>query len=345
MLRILAALFVFLFCASGHKAEAQYRIALTNYSFSETNLEVGKVHFLPTNHHAKLVRLSKESKKHFTFGKDLVLRVRKKLAALPVKWLDLVVEVDGQKFPFRIVKDAFLKNQVIAHRGAWKNTGAPENSLAALQHAIALGCRGSEFDVHMSSDSVLFVHHDLDVKGVVIELTPAADLSLMKLPNGEALPTLASYLTTGLQQNQTKLILEIKPSGVSKARSLALAQQVVALVQQHKAQGWVEYISFDYDILLQVRKLEPFARVAYLNGNTSPADLAKDGMYGFDYNQSVLKNKPHWMEEAQRHRLTTNVWTVNASEEMDWFLERGIDFITTNEPELLMKKVRNQVGK
>jgi glycerophosphoryl diester phosphodiesterase len=345
MLRILAALFVFLFCASGHKAEAQHRIALTNYSFSETNLEVGKVHFLPTNHHAKLVRLSKESRKHFKLGKGLTLRVRKKSAELPVKWLDLEVEVDGQKFPFRIVKDAFVKNQVIAHRGAWKNTGAPENSLAALQHAIALGCRGSEFDVHMSSDSVLFVHHDHDVKGVPIEQTPAADLSLMKLPNDEALPTLGSYLATGLQQNHTKLILEIKPSGVSKARSLALACKVVALVQQHQAQGWVEYISFDYDILLQVRKLEPFARVAYLNGEKSPADLAKDGLYGFDYNQGVLKNKPNWIKEAHRHRLTTNVWTVNAPEEMDWFLDRGIDFITTNEPEILLEKVRKPAGK
>jgi glycerophosphoryl diester phosphodiesterase len=46
--------------------------------------------------------------------------------------------------------------RVIAHRGAWKNTGVPENSIASLQHAIALGCYGSEFDVHLSADSVPF---------------------------------------------------------------------------------------------------------------------------------------------------------------------------------------------
>jgi glycerophosphoryl diester phosphodiesterase len=41
---------------------------------------------------------------------------------------------------------------VIAHRGAWKNAGVPENSIASLQHAIDLCCYGSEFDVHMSAD-------------------------------------------------------------------------------------------------------------------------------------------------------------------------------------------------
>src|SRR6185369_6559713 len=51
---------------------------------------------------------------------------------------------------FRIVKDNFIHNKVIAHRGAWKNTGTAENSIASLNHAIDLGCQGSEFDVHMS---------------------------------------------------------------------------------------------------------------------------------------------------------------------------------------------------
>ena len=66
------------------------------------------------------------------------------------------------------------KNKVIAHRGAWKNTGATENSIGALEHAIKLGCYGSEFDVHMSADSVLYVHHDHAIKGTHIEKTTSA---------------------------------------------------------------------------------------------------------------------------------------------------------------------------
>ena len=33
---------------------------------------------------------------------------------------------------------SFSKNQVIAHRGAWKKNGFPQNSIASLDYAIAL---------------------------------------------------------------------------------------------------------------------------------------------------------------------------------------------------------------
>ena len=41
------------------------------------------------------------------------------------------------------------KNQVIAHRGAWKKNKFPENSIASLNEAIRLKCFGSEFDVYI----------------------------------------------------------------------------------------------------------------------------------------------------------------------------------------------------
>ena len=47
------------------------------------------------------------------------------------------------------------KNQVIAHRGAWKKNNFPQNSIASLNEAVKLGCYGSEFDVWMTADNVL----------------------------------------------------------------------------------------------------------------------------------------------------------------------------------------------
>ena len=41
----------------------------------------------------------------------------------------------------------FASNKAIAHRGAFKKNGFPENSIASLREAIRLGCTGSEFDV------------------------------------------------------------------------------------------------------------------------------------------------------------------------------------------------------
>jgi glycerophosphoryl diester phosphodiesterase len=196
----------------------------------------------------------------------------------------------------------------------------------------------------MSSDSVLFIHHDPTIEGISIEKTPAAELSKLKLSNGENLPTLAAYLQEGTRQNTTRLILEIKASEISKERSLALAEKVLQLVQKYRAQGWVDYISFDFDILKKIQQLDPFAKVAYLNGDKSPAELARHQFYGFDYHFKVLQKNENWIDEAHKHKLTVNAWTVNDEILMDWLLSKKAEFITTNEPELLLQKVKKSAS-
>jgi glycerophosphoryl diester phosphodiesterase len=228
------------------------------------------------------------------------------------------------------------KNKVIAHRGAWKNTGATENSIAALQHAIKLGCHGSEFDVHMSADSVIFVNHDHTIKGIDIEKTTSEELSKIRLGNGENLPTLEAYLKTGGKQKKTRLILEIKTSAVSKERSLALAAKCVEMVKKLKVEKITDYIAFDFDVCLKVKELAPKAHVEYLNGDKTPQEIKTAGLDGTDYHFNVYKKKENYLKELQALKLTTNVWTVNDESTMKWFLERGIDYITTNEPELLL---------
>lgn len=38
----------------------------------------------------------------------------------------------------------------------------------------------------------------------------------------------------------------------------------------------------------------------------------------------------------RQKKLTTNVWTVNDEADLKYFLEKDVDYITTNEPELLL---------
>ena len=171
-----------------------------------------------------------------------------------------------------------IVTQVIAHRGAWKNTGVPENSIAALKHAIRLGCYGSEFDVHLSLDSIPFVLHDHSIQGIHIEKTIAAQLSQIKLPNGEFLPTLESYLEAGKNQKSTRLVLEIKSSSISKERSLALAAKCVEMVRKLNVSTITEYIAFDFDVCKKVKELNPSAIVTYLNGDKSPDEIAAAGL-------------------------------------------------------------------
>ena len=96
--------------------------------------------------------------------------------------------------PASFAQTSFAKNKVIAHRGAWKAQGLPQNSLASLREAIRLGCEGSEFDVWMTADEVLVVNHDGDFMGMEIEHSTYQQLLAQKLPNGEPIPTLREYL-------------------------------------------------------------------------------------------------------------------------------------------------------
>lgn len=233
---------------------------------------------------------------------------------------------------------SFAQNKVIAHRGAWKNTQAPQNSLASLKHAIRLGCAGAEFDIRMTKDEVLVINHDLEYQGLDIEKSSYQELLGKPLKNGEPLPTLQAYLKAGKKQRHTRLIAEIKPSPSGKERSLHIAAKVVALVQKVKAQRWVTYISFDYDVLKKVHELDSKAPTQYLNGSASIAQLTADGLGGADYHFSVFQRDDNWIKQARQAGLTTNAWTVNDSLVMDFLLVRGIDYLTTDEPELALRK-------
>lgn len=321
-------------------ATAQSGLSLTNYTFSASQPIVGT---LKTNQPATRYTLSGPHAAVFTLSKDKQLAIRSRAVGQAQPWYDLVFEgktPSGRvRDTLRVVNDQFIRNQVIAHRGAWKQSRTTENSLTALNNAIKLGCMGSEFDVHMSADSVLVINHDPIIQGLAIEKTPAKELLALKLSNGETLPTLEAYLTEGMKQNRTRLILEIKTSTFGKERSMALTERVVKLVHHMRAQAWVDYIAFDYDVCKKVRALDPDAKVAYLNGDKSPTALAEDKLFGFDYHFNVVKKNEAWIQEAQQRHLTVNVWTVNDKDTMEWMLARRVDFITTNEPELLLELV------
>lgn len=237
-------------------------------------------------------------------------------------------------------KIKFAENTIVAHRGAWKNENYPENSIASLRHAIKLKCTGTEFDVRMTADDSLIVNHDPHYKDLPIEQTKYSGLIIHNLSNGEKLPTLREYILEGIKNNTTtQLVCEIKPSEISQERGIEIASKVVRLVQQLKAEKWVVYISFDYEILKQIRKMNPTVSLQYLGGNKSPEQVKADGISGIDYQFFVFKKHPEWIASAKENNSTLNAWTVNDADDMDWLIANDFDFITTNEPELLAKRI------
>ena len=335
---LVASIFLMTFMTNELSAQNKPNLFLSNHTFSNENNSIGTISL---NGFASKFKLKGDNAKRF-YIKGNKLSILKKYINSATKWYELTIEAQTEsgkvEETFRLVEDNFHKNRVIAHRGAWKNTGAAENSISALQHAVKLGCQGTEFDVHMTMDSALIVNHDPSFKGKVIHNTSFAELKQLKLSNGENMPGLEEYLSEGMKQNSTKLVLEIKPT-INKERAIQSARKVYEMVKTMKAQAWIDYISFDYNICLELMRLDPFARVAYLNGDKAPTLLAADKLWGLDYNQSVFQKNPGWIEEARVKGLTINAWTVNDPKLLQWFLDQKIDFITTNEPELLLKMV------
>lgn len=230
--------------------------------------------------------------------------------------------------------------KVIAHRGAWKNTNSPQNSIAALQHAIEQGVWGAEFDVHLTKDEVLVVNHDQDFLGIDIATSTYQELLSKTLPNGEHIPTAEEYLREGLKQKKTKMVFEIKSNKLGEERTLKATELSYQLVKKFKAEGEVVFIAFSYPACLKLRELDPKVKVQYLNGDKTPAQLKQDKIHELDYNLGVLKKHPEYINEAKKLGMKTNVWTVNKHEDMMHFIDMGVDFITTDEPERLLELLK-----
>ena len=227
------------------------------------------------------------------------------------------------------------QTQIIAHRGFWKTEGSAQNSITALEKANQGKFYGSEFDVQVTLDGKLIVNHDSKFQGFVIAETPFSKLKKIRLNNGEKLPTLKKYLKEGKKQD-IQLILEIKSHKDKKVEN-KVASDVVKMVKKMGLEQQVEYIAFSLNICEQLVKLTPKSEIAYLNGDLSPAELKEKGINGIDYHLNVLFNHPEWVEEAHKLGMKVNVWTVNKVEDMQKFIDMGVDYITTDHPLELQK--------
>jgi glycerophosphoryl diester phosphodiesterase len=225
----------------------------------------------------------------------------------------------------------------VAHRGYWKTEGSAQNSIASWQKAAQIGCWGSEFDVWLTADGVPVVFHDATVDGIRIEDTTYATLMNIRLKNGEFIPTLQQYLTEAQRWPDCRLIFEVKPHRNEK-RDYRISEMSVELINMLGLADRTDYISFSKNVCKRIHELAPKAKIAYLNGELSPAEIKELGWTGIDYNSKVFENHPDWALEAKKLGLEVNVWTVDGEEALKRFAKMpGIDIITTNDPETLIE--------
>lgn len=233
------------------------------------------------------------------------------------------------------------KTQVIAHRGYWTTAGSAQNSIAALVKADSINCYGSEFDVWLTADNQLVVNHDATFKGVNMQNATAKVCTAIELDNGEPLPTLKQYLEKG-RQLKTRLILELKAHKTPEQETRAV-EGIVKMIKEMGLENRTEYITFSKHATKEFIRLAPKGTpVYYLEGDLTPQELKAWGCAGPDYHYSVFKKHPEWIKECHDLGMKVNAWTVNDAKDMEWLIDQGADFITTNEPVLLEEILKNK---
>ena len=234
------------------------------------------------------------------------------------------------------------KLAITAHRGNWncEEGGGARNSIAALKAAQDNGYWGSEFDVQMTKDFKLIVHHDAEVKGVSIWNNDWSTFSKARLENGEPIPTLDEYLTQG-EKSSCVLVCELK-SQKTTAHELYMTDLVVNSFKGHNLLDpkRVIFISFSLDICKRLALLCPGFTVQYLGGDIAPDVLKTYGINGIDYHYSVFAKHPEWFDMARENGMSINCWTCNREEDIEAMIELGVDCITTDEPQRVRRLMR-----
>lgn len=225
---------------------------------------------------------------------------------------------------------AAAQTKIVAHRGYWDCAGSAQNSITSLKLADKIGCYGSEFDVHLTKDGVIVVHHDQNVGKIDIQTSTYKALKKERLKNGEKIPTLEQYLDAG-KDLSCKLVLEIKKQMVQSHED-SLVRQCVDMVKSKGLTDRMVWISFSGKACELLHQLLPDAHIQYLLGDWDPKTIKAKGLSGIDYEQKVMALHPEWIKECHDLGLVVNVWTVNDLNTINQFIKAGVDFITTNAP-------------
>lgn len=233
------------------------------------------------------------------------------------------------------------KVKITAHRGFWDTNAAKntENTVDALRAAQYNGFWGCEFDLHITSDDVVVVHHDPTIQGVDIHKNSYEYLQQFKLKNSEAIPTLDDFLKQGAKFSSTVLVVEFKTQDDDQRGE----RMVDITIEKLKEYGLYDpsrtiFITFNMNICRRLAKIAPEFTNQYLSGNLSPAELHKEGINGIDYHYSTLIAHPEWVKEAHELGMSVNVWTVNKEPHIRAVIDLGVDCITTNDP-LLVRSI------
>lgn len=234
--------------------------------------------------------------------------------------------------------------RVWAHRGG--GALAPENTLAGVAQAVALGCRGIEFDVMLAADATPVLIHDETVdrttngRGRVAEMTAAelagldAGAAFGAAWRGEAIPTLPQALAAALA-GDLFMNVEIKPATGHEADTGRVVGAVLARALDGRA-GQVVVSSFSEAALAAAREAAPELPRGLLVG-AIPADwLARCQALGcIALHCRVRGLTAARVAAVKAAGLRLAAYTENSPPRAARYLAWGLDAIITDRPDLI----------
>ena len=251
--------------------------------------------------------------------------------------------------------------QLVAHRGG--SHLAPQNTLAAFQNALTYPISAIELDVHMSRDGHAIVFHDYTVEKLTNGRGNILDLDFDQLrslnaaahfPGGwpveQQIPTLTEVLS--LAKGRVHVYLEIKPSNRDGVfgRYPHIAETVVEEVRAAGMLADVLVISFDWQVLPQIKTLEPALQTGALVStdvwnprekgalSTLTEQVASLGCSWINMDNKLFTDE--MPETVHQSGFRLGIWTVNTLQDMRRLASAGVDSLTSDRPDLFAELVR-----
>ena len=233
---------------------------------------------------------------------------------------------------------------IIAHRGA--SGYAPENTIAAFDKALSLGCLMIEFDVMLSHDGEPFVFHDDKLKRttngrgeigqVTAEYIDTLDAGkwFHRQFKGEKVPHFTEALKW-LSLTNMKANIEIKPYPGS-------TEETAMVVMTHINRYWPHnrplplVSSFDYEALQCARSVSPELPLGLLmhewesNWQQKADNIAA---YSVHLNEKITTQSRVSAIKEQGYAVA--VYTVNRKRLAKKLLSWGVDGVFSDYPDLL----------
>lgn len=216
----------------------------------------------------------------------------------------------------------FLK---VGHRGA--RAYEIENTLGSFRKAIELGANALELDVRRSKDGKLIVSHDDNLKKVFGEDRPVSKTSLeeLKRVTEGRIVTLEEALHF-LDRKVEKILVELKEAGYEK--------KVLEVIRKEKLEDRVIIVSFLEEALAHVRELDKKIETGLIYAkfrNPMDAAMKLDARYLVPLYRFVHARD---VEKAHKNNLKVVVWTINTAEEAKQYIDKGVDGIATDRPDI-----------